>query len=55
MSRIAIVGGGISGLAAAYALEEERRSGAEVEYVLYESSPRLGGVLRTEHVDGCLV
>ncbi|MGE5053392.1 MAG: protoporphyrinogen oxidase [Acidobacteriota bacterium] len=55
MRRIAVVGGGSSGLAAAYALEEERRGGACVEYVLYESSPRLGGVLRTEHVDGCVV
>jgi oxygen-dependent protoporphyrinogen oxidase len=55
MKRIAIVGGGISGLAAAFELEERRRAGAEVEYVLYEASPRLGGVLRTEHIDGCLV
>jgi oxygen-dependent protoporphyrinogen oxidase len=55
MIRIAIVGGGISGLAAAYALEEERRAGAEVEYVLYESSSRLGGVLRTEHINGWVV
>lgn len=54
MKRVAIVGGGISGLAAAFALEEHRRSGA-VEYMLYESSPQLGGVLRTDHVDGCLV
>jgi len=55
MTRIAIIGGGISGLAAAFELEEQRRAGAEVDYVLYESSARLGGVLRTEHVDGCLV
>src|SRR6266849_1958022 len=55
MKRIAIVGGGISGLAAAFALEEHRRNGAVLEYVLYESSPRLGGVLQTEHVDGCVV
>src|ERR1700686_1624463 len=55
MKRIAIIGGGISGLAAAFALEERRRSGTELDYVLYESSPRLGGVLRTEHIDGCLV
>jgi protoporphyrinogen/coproporphyrinogen III oxidase len=54
MTRIAIIGGGISGLAAAFALEEQRSAGT-VEYTLYESSPRLGGVLRTEHVDGCLV
>jgi oxygen-dependent protoporphyrinogen oxidase len=55
MKRIAIVGGGISGLSAAYALEKKRRDGVEVEYVLYESSPRLGGVLVTERVDGCLI
>jgi protoporphyrinogen/coproporphyrinogen III oxidase len=55
MKRIAIIGGGISGLAAAFALEEQRRAGAEVEYVLYESSPQFGGVLRTEHIDGCVV
>jgi protoporphyrinogen/coproporphyrinogen III oxidase len=55
MKRIAIIGGGISGLAAAFALEEQRKAGTELEYVLYEASPRLGGVLRTEIIDGCLV
>jgi protoporphyrinogen/coproporphyrinogen III oxidase len=55
MTRIAIVGGGISGLAAAYAIEQRRYAGANVDYVLYEASPRLGGVLRTEHIDGCVV
>ena len=55
MTRIAIVGGGISGLAAAYELEEQRRAGAEIEYVLYEAALRLGGVLRTEYIDGCVV
>ena len=55
MKRVAIIGGGISGLAAAFELEEKRRSGQNVDYVLYESSPRLGGVLRTEVIDGCVV
>ena len=55
MKRIAIIGGGISGLSAAFELEEKRRAGALLEYVLYERSPRLGGVLVTEHVEGCLV
>jgi oxygen-dependent protoporphyrinogen oxidase len=55
MSRIAIIGGGISGLAAAHSLEEYRRAGKDLEYVLYESSSRFGGVLRTEQVDGCTV
>lgn len=55
MNRIAIIGGGISGLSAAFALEEHRRNGVAVEYVLYESSPHIGGVLRTEQIDGCIV
>lgn len=54
MTRIAIIGGGISGLSAAFYLEEPRHQGA-VEYTLYESSPCLGGVIRTEHIDGCQV
>ena len=55
MTRIAIIGGGISGLAAAFELETDRSAGVDVEYVLYEASPRLGGVLRTEYIDGCVV
>jgi len=55
MTRIAIVGGGISGLAAAFELEEQRGSGSDIEYILYEASERLGGVLRTENIDGCIV
>jgi len=55
MKRIAIIGGGISGLAAAYALEEKRRAGIEAEYVLFEGAARFGGVLVTDRVDGCLL
>jgi protoporphyrinogen/coproporphyrinogen III oxidase len=55
MKRIAIVGGGISGLAAAFALEERRRAGESLEFVVYEAGPRFGGVLDTEQIDGCLV
>jgi protoporphyrinogen/coproporphyrinogen III oxidase len=55
MKCVAIIGGGISGLSAAYTLEEKRQTGVPVEYVLFESSPRLGGVMVTDHVDGCLV
>ena len=55
MKRLAIIGGGISGLSAAYALEEKRRAGLEVEYILYEASARLGGVLVTDKVDGCIL
>jgi oxygen-dependent protoporphyrinogen oxidase len=56
VTRVAIVGGGISGLSAAFSLERRRQTSEEnLEYVLYESSPRLGGVLRTDHVEGCIV
>src|SRR5437588_217233 len=55
MKHIAIIGGGISGLAAAFTLEGQRRAGAPVEYALFESSPRFGGVIATERVENFLV
>ncbi len=55
MKRIAIIGGGISGLSAAFALEQARQSGAEIQYDLFEAGPRLGGVIQTEEIDGCVV
>ncbi len=55
MKRIAIIGGGISGLSAAYYLERGRRSGAQLQYTLFEANPRLGGVMWSERVDGCLI
>ena len=44
---IAIVGGGISGLSAAYELS--RRG---IPFRLFEASDRLGGLIRTDRVDG---
>ncbi|MGA1998573.1 MAG: protoporphyrinogen oxidase [Terriglobales bacterium] len=55
MKRIAIIGGGTSGLSAAITLERARAAGAELEYAVFEAAPRLGGVLITERVDDCLV
>jgi len=55
MKRVAIVGGGISGLSAAFSLEQHRRSGVEVEWALFEAADRFGGSLRTEHVHGCVI
>ncbi|MCU1308043.1 MAG: protoporphyrinogen oxidase [Acidobacteriaceae bacterium] len=55
MKRVAIIGGGISGLSAAYYLEQGRRSGAAVEYTLFEASPRLGGVLKTQRLHDCVI
>ncbi len=48
MKKIAIVGGGVSGLVAMYYLEKfARESGREVECTLIESAPRLGGKIFT--------
>jgi len=55
MPRIAIIGGGISGLSAAFTLEEMRQSGAGIQYVLFEAAPRFGGVMVTDRADGCLI
>jgi len=46
--RIAIIGGGIAGLAAAFELEQARKAGAPVEYTLFEAGNRLGGSLGSE-------
>jgi oxygen-dependent protoporphyrinogen oxidase len=53
--RIAIIGGGIAGLAAAYELEQARAAGAVVTYTLYEANARLGGVLASEVVNGAVL
>ena len=53
--RVAVVGGGISGLAAAFDLAVARAAGQPVEEHLFESSARLGGVICTERAEGCLV
>jgi protoporphyrinogen/coproporphyrinogen III oxidase len=55
MKRVAIIGGGISGLSAAFQLEKARAAGAELTYSLFESGQRLGGSMYSDRVDGCLV
>ena len=50
MTPVLIVGGGISGLSAAYYLAR-----AGIPSTLIERQARLGGVIRTETVDGCLL
>lgn len=45
--RVIVVGGGICGLSAAYALHK-----AGADFLLIEASQRLGGVIRSESVDG---
>lgn len=54
-ARIAVIGGGISGLTAAYTLAQARRGGAAVDEVLIEAGDRLGGVILTERIDGFVI
>ena len=44
---IAIIGGGITGLSAAFELASRN-----VPFTLFEASPGVGGLIRTEHVEG---
>lgn len=51
INRIVVVGGGISGLAAAHRLIEL----GETDVKLIEASPRLGGTIQTENRDGFVI
>jgi len=56
MKRIVIIGGGISGLAAAHRLTElSRASQQPLEITLLEGSDRLGGTIHSEQRDGFLL
>src|SRR5689334_3879176 len=52
MNRIVIIGGGISGLAAAHRVLELN---PEAQVTILEASDRLGGTIQTEHRDGFLL
>jgi oxygen-dependent protoporphyrinogen oxidase len=55
LARVAVIGGGISGLAAAYRLLElSAKGGTKIAVELFEAGPRLGGVIWTERIDDCL-
>lgn len=49
--RVLVIGGGITGLAAAFYL---KRRAPKAELILVESSSRLGGKIETERAEGCL-
>lgn len=51
--RIAIVGGGISGLTAAYILHRDYSD--TCEFTLFEANSRVGGIIETVHADGFTV
>lgn len=50
MKRIIIIGGGVAGLGAAYKVSRAAAEGHDVEYVLVEKDPRLGGKIASETV-----
>jgi protoporphyrinogen/coproporphyrinogen III oxidase len=47
MKRVAILGGGLSGLSAAWQLAQDRTA----QFVLFEASHRLGGIVETERIE----
>lgn len=54
--RVVVIGGGISGLAAAHRLvERSAQSKSKPEVLLLEASTRLGGVIRSQRLDGFLL
>jgi oxygen-dependent protoporphyrinogen oxidase len=54
--RVVVVGGGVSGLAAAHrAVELARERGRPLELTLLEAADRLGGTIQTERREGFLV
>jgi protoporphyrinogen/coproporphyrinogen III oxidase len=56
MESVAIIGGGITGLAAAHRLIElSAAAETPIRVALFEASSRLGGVLHTERINDCLV
>lgn len=56
MKKVVVIGGGITGLAAAYTVQEKaKETGVEIDYLLVEKDDRLGGKIWTENVDGFTV
>ncbi|WP_088102647.1 protoporphyrinogen oxidase [Halalkalibacter urbisdiaboli] len=54
--RVAIIGGGITGLAAAFKLEKSiKESQLPIEYELYEAGHQLGGKIQTDYTDGFVI
>src|SRR5687767_14496043 len=56
MKRVVVIGGGISGLAAAHRLSELSVAQPKpLEITLLEASNRLGGIIQTEARDGFII
>ncbi|MBE3556903.1 MAG: protoporphyrinogen oxidase [Firmicutes bacterium] len=50
--QIAVVGGGIAGLAAAWQLYQASQQGEPLSVTLFEASERVGGKIRSQEIDG---
>ncbi len=56
MKRIAIVGGGMAGVTAAYELSRlNALDGEDIQVTLFEASPRLGGIVETIREGGFVI
>ncbi len=55
MKRIAIIGGGVSGLGAAFKVRRAAEAGHDVGFELYEKDPRLGGKIVSEEYEGYII
>lgn len=54
--KVVIIGGGITGLSAAFYLQKEiQENNLQAESILIEASPRLGGKIQTVHKDGFII
>lgn len=52
-ARVVVVGGGVAGLTAAFALREDaRRRGIPIALTVFEASDRIGGHVKTDRVEG---
>src|SRR5579875_2625955 len=55
MKRVAILGGGIAGLTAAYELAQLSNKGTSIQVELFEASSRLGGIVETIREGGFVI
>ncbi len=55
MKHVAVIGGGIAGISAAYELAQQQWAGAPVSFTLLEASNRLGGIVETVLQDNFVI
>ncbi len=55
MKKVVVIGGGITGVGAALALQEKVNEGEPVDYVLIEEADYLGGKIITDEIDGFII